>query len=287
MSNLDSDIVKAQEIVSCKTSNLKDNCFHNNSCIYKFTNEDISSYLYTSLLKNKKKILSVIASGDHIINSILLGCKDIDCYDISIFPKYFLKLKMAALKSLDYQEFIKFFAGSIHEEFNIEKYDLIAENLSDNDRKFWDSLFDFFDGEEIYSSTLFSSEAFSKNGAIANNPYLKKDNFERVKEMIDDVKINCYDGDIFMLVDRLSDKYDLINLSNICYYIEGENKMLSYRKFLEKLPLDKNGCAISYIFSFANCPLEEVEEHLSSDNIYSVPLSFEKSNSGLILSKRR
>ena len=261
MNNLHDDIVKAQEIVSTKTTNLKEKRFHSNSSVYKFTNENINSGLYSFLLSNKR-MLSVIGSGDHIINSILLGSKNIDCYDISTFPKYFLKLKMAAIKTLNHEEFMSFFAGAVHEEFNTAVYDKISANLGDTDREFWDSLFDYFDGEEIYNSTLFSSEAFSKAGAVANNPYLQKENFQKVKEMLDDVLINCYDGDIFMLVDSLRDKYDLINLSNICYYMEGKNRMTAYRKFLEKLPLDDTGIALSYIFSFSNCDCKNIQNSL-------------------------
>ena len=62
----------------------KDN-FINTSSIYKFTNEDITSYFHH--LENKENILSVIGSGNQILNSILAGAKNIDCFDISVFPE--------------------------------------------------------------------------------------------------------------------------------------------------------------------------------------------------------
>ena len=39
---------------------------------------------------NKKNILSVIGSGDQIINSLITKPECIDCFDISIYPEYFL-----------------------------------------------------------------------------------------------------------------------------------------------------------------------------------------------------
>ena len=53
------------------------------SGIYRGTNEMISSKEYTSFITNRERILSVIASGDQILNSILLGSNDVEAFDIS------------------------------------------------------------------------------------------------------------------------------------------------------------------------------------------------------------
>lgn len=94
-----SDLEIAQNIVSRNYQNDSNGkTFHNTSVIYRTSNERICDYI--EYLKNKKKMLSVIASGDQILNSILVNSFNIDAFDISAFPKYFLKLKMAAIRAL-------------------------------------------------------------------------------------------------------------------------------------------------------------------------------------------
>ena len=68
------------------------------SSIYKFSNENISAYF--NHLQNKENVLSVIGSGNQILNTILGGTRNIDCFDISIFPEYYLQLQIASIISL-------------------------------------------------------------------------------------------------------------------------------------------------------------------------------------------
>lgn len=65
--------------------------FQNISGIYKFTNENIASYFHH--LENKKRVLTVIGSGAQVLNGILAGSDNFDCFDISIFPEYYLTCK--------------------------------------------------------------------------------------------------------------------------------------------------------------------------------------------------
>lgn len=82
------DIVLAQQIVANRYRNIKKDIYHDTSFIFASTNEKIN--LYSSFYQNKNRILSVIGSGDQMLNMILSGCKQIDGFDISRFPKYFL-----------------------------------------------------------------------------------------------------------------------------------------------------------------------------------------------------
>lgn len=104
---LKEDIIIAQKIVSCSFNNMSKENYHGNSFIYRFTNEKINEY--QKYLENRKKVLTVTASGDHILNSVLAGTKEIDSYDISRFPRYFFELKKAAILSLSKEEYLQFF----------------------------------------------------------------------------------------------------------------------------------------------------------------------------------
>lgn len=64
--------------------------FEELSGIYRFTNEDITSYFHH--LENKERVLTVIGSGSQILNGVLAGTRNFDCFDISIFPEYYLHL---------------------------------------------------------------------------------------------------------------------------------------------------------------------------------------------------
>ena len=103
---INDDIKVAQKIVSHSKSNVSEKPYHSNSFIYRTTNEEISKY--QCLLENKDSILSVIASGNQILNNIFAGGKNITGFDISTFPKYYLNLQIGALEVFNLDEFIKF-----------------------------------------------------------------------------------------------------------------------------------------------------------------------------------
>ena len=108
--------------------------FHECDRVYKGTNENIKSMPYQDALRAKNEILSVIGSGDQILNSIFLDVKNIDAYDISVFTNYFLKLKMAAIKTLDYFDYLDFFYGD--HPFDSKKFENIVNNLDYDNKAF-------------------------------------------------------------------------------------------------------------------------------------------------------
>ena len=170
-----SDVVIAQQVVSRVKYNFGDkDPFHNTSAIYKISNERIQDY--HKFLTNKKRMLSVIASGDQILCGILEGTKEIDAFDISIFPKYFLFLKIAGIQALSREEYIDFFYGACNrDEVYEDMYDNIRVYLEDEVLDFWDGLLNFFEWKEVYNSTLFSTEPYIERTAINQNKYLQSD----------------------------------------------------------------------------------------------------------------
>lgn len=152
---INDDIKAAQKIVSHSKSNVSEKPYHSNSFIYRTTNEEISKYQF--LLENKDSILSVIASGNQILNNIFAGGKNITGFDISTFPKYYLNLQIGALEVFNLDEFIKFFYEDIEDSEYDDMYDLIHPFLDKETKLFWDGLLNYFDFSEIKDSTLFSS----------------------------------------------------------------------------------------------------------------------------------
>ncbi len=152
----------AQSIVRGNYSNLNGKTtFHSESFIYKKTNEKLNEFI--DLLLNKDKVLSVIGSGDQILNTLLTKPSKIDAFDISVFPKFFLKLKIASIKSLSRDEYIKFFFSTtetgLDEYYDDLYFDKIRKELDSETEDFWTYLFQYNDWYDIYNSTLFSSES--------------------------------------------------------------------------------------------------------------------------------
>ncbi len=253
--NISEDIENAVKLISGKIKR-DESSFDSNSMIYRTTNETISNPAYIECLKDKKRVLSIIASGDQIINSILFGSQDIVGIDISRYPKYFLPIKIEALKKLNKQDFLNFILGNDEEKpFSKSKYYEIRDNLPLFAISFWDELFYRFNEDEINDSQLFSRFSIKENRMINNNPYLQDDNYEKIQEKIKDVNIELIDYDMFKIHELKIGKFDLINLSNLINYlapdyIPDELKIELYKEYVKTLPLSKDGIAIVYNFGF-------------------------------------
>lgn len=244
MNDVYDDIRWAYNIIDGKNAFKVRDSYHNHSFIYKFSNENVNSYF--KYLMNRNQVLEVISSGDQILNTILAGSYNIDAFDISCFPKYFLNLKLAAIRSLTREEFIDFFVNDnyLFDDYYDDLFDLIKVNLDNNDKMFWDRLFNFYDWSNIYNSLLFSSETYSLGKVINNNKYLTDDSFLLLKDLIPKINLNTYTCDISDLVSKLGCSYDLVNLSNIIYYMDLDK----YGKLINNVPLTTDGVVISYIY---------------------------------------
>ena len=274
MSDVNQDLITAQRILERDYFNFGNSCYHDTSAIYKVSNEMISAIPYCEALKNREKVLSVIASGDQILNSILAGSTIIDGFDVSVFPKYFLQLKMAAISTLTRDEFLQFFIEPIDYKniFSYDFYEKIKNNLSEDARAFWDGLFDYYEGYDIYHSTLFSSELYTTNSQLKMNPFLKEDNYSILKSNLGKIKIRFFDGNIFKIVDSLKDGYDLINLSSIVYY--NNSSFSQYVDFLLNLPLNERGVAITYLYDVFGRSKQFSEVLFNQSNLSIEPFPF-------------
>ncbi len=235
----------AQSIVRGNYSNLNGKTtFHSESFIYKKTNEKLNEFI--DLLLNKDKVLSVIGSGDQILNTLLTKPSKIDAFDISVFPKFFLKLKIASIKSLSRDEYIKFFFSTtetgLDEYYDDLYFDKIRKELDSETEDFWTYLFQYNDWYDIYNSTLFSSESVIEEQALVQNKYLENDEYYKLREILQNAEINYIESNLLDL--RINDTYDLIYLSNILEYV----KKSEYFDKIDELSDKSKGIIISYIF---------------------------------------
>ena len=274
---LDNDIILAQRIVSCKYNNINNpEIYHDTSFIYKFSNESIIDY--QKYLKNRNNAFIVTASGDQILNSILEGTTNITSCDVSRFPKYFFELKKAAILSLSKDEYLDFFLkdDNYDDILNDDIYDNIRNNMCDEDREFWDGLFQFFEGGEIYNSSLFSHEVVTPQLVISRNSYLQDNNYNKLQSNIEKTNINHQIGNVRDIILNEKKEYDLVNLSSIIYYYNG-----NYKELLESIKLSDEGIILTYLYDKGKRNIDDLfkEKEYSFDN-------FSKSGDGVMIYKK-
>ena len=244
--------ILAQGIVRGTKSNLKKECFHSHSFIYKKTNEQLE--YVTEYFKEKKRILCVIGSGDQILNALTFFPEKIVGFDISIFPKFFLKLKLAGIMSLSRDEFIEFFFD-VNYNSNEDFYDdiffyKIFPYLDEQSKNFWGFLFEYNEWYDIYNSPLFSSEVVIVKRALEQNVYLKEEKYKELKEIIPKVKIDFIVADIINT--QIENDFDLIYLSNIIQY---EN-VWKYKEKVKELTRNRKTEVLTYVFGEIDRVLE-------------------------------
>ena len=237
------------------SKNNNDNLFSMHSKVYAFTTENISGY-YKNINFIDKKILTICSSGDHILNAIFLGCKDIDCFDINIFTKYYMYLKLGAIKVLTYSEFLYFFESE--NKFSFGLYQKISTSLNEEIKKFWDLV---YSNEDIISDIdkIFMNIDYKKTNKIYNL-YLKEDNYNTLKNILlnDSININFIQSDFLVIHKKLKDNYNYIFLSNIIDYLPNyytNNFNSNYIGYIKEYFIKKISCEkiyYCYIYNIEN-----------------------------------
>lgn len=295
--DLPKDIQIAKGIIG---RNLEKNLdiFDDYSMVYRVSNENMADSTYLKAFKNKKRVLAITASGDQILNSILFGGEDITGIDVSNFPKYYVALKFAALKSLTKEEYLHFILGNkVSPPLSKELYGKVRLNMCDDSRLFWDSIFSNFTEKEIDDSPFFGYFNLSENRVTKTCPYLQGDNFDLIKKMLDSTEIRLLTMDLTKLNEDLG-RFDLILLSNVLYYITEkyksfEDKIEVYKKIMRSLPLNPNGLVLSYNFTMdgyigqyfreKGFHTSRVDENISSIFLENEIITYEKNqNKSLI-----
>ncbi len=204
-----------------------------NNKIYKFTNENLTSFkeLYDF---EGKKVLSVIGSGDQYFASILYGASEVTLFDKNPLAYYYLIFKYAAIKIFSYEEFIKFFF--ISDMRNITLYNKLRLALPREVRDVFDKYFKIGINSISHPSLGLKKTMNYKTGRII--PYLDKKNYNILKAKLNDknfptIKVLLFED----LYKELNSSYDVMLFSNIFCYLgvlvdEYNDYMKNYMKFL-------------------------------------------------------
>ena len=209
---------------------------HISQC-YAFSNENLSWYYPIFNIKDND-VLTVCGSGDQVLSAILYGAKSVDVFDSNQLAYYHLILKMSAIKSLDFKDFIKFYTLK---DFKNERNDyckIIEQNISNEEvRLFWKQI--FIDNDNLPHCFLGNNSY--PEFLIDKIPYLNEKDYYILRSKLNEEKINFKNVDILKTVDVFDKKYDFINLSNILFYIPDKQAYIYFINLLSNKSLKENG----------------------------------------------
>lgn len=267
MERVKEDIIFLDKVLSIKKPQ---ELYRNYFCwLYPFTNENINGYFKNIKFENKS-VLTIVSSGDHILNSFLLGAEKIDAFDSNPLAKYYTELKIAAIKELSFKEFLSFFYNKkifrISPDYlNKKTYLRIRSNLDDNCKIFWDYLFKKYSTKNIANSYLFSADFLNLKGLLKANTYMNEENYLKLRVLLEDKKVTYYNMDLENIV-NINKTYDIILLSNVPAFLENIFKVEGLKKLkniIKTLTHAKSKVVLSYMYyNLLGLPVKE-------DSIYN------------------
>lgn len=210
--------------------------------------------LLNELKLQKEKALVVSGSFDQSLECINQGFKIVDAFDINKLAKHIMNLKLAAIKCLTYDEFVRFMLCF----FNQEIYEKITSFLALETKMYFDTLLKKYSKNQLIN--LFSHYNSKQNTCFwskcqQNFSFYNEKEFYELKERLKDAQYSFIPLDIFNEIDlqnKLKTKYDFIYLSNILFFasIPVENFIADlFPYFLNSL--EKEGVLVlNYFHSF-------------------------------------
>lgn len=187
--------------------------FQDGDPVYLFTNENIHGTLKTAGDISGKKILTVGASGDHVFESYLLGAGDVHTFDINSNQKNVIELKNHMIRGLPYANFMDFFFDKKN-FFNQKILISIKSNFSDDLRTFLKKCNGLDKRKNFKYRAAYTSEYNIKRLQYIAN----ENNYNIVRDRLPE-RIPFKHCDIAKSVYSITEKYDLILLSNIFSYL--------------------------------------------------------------------
>jgi hypothetical protein len=189
-------------------------------------------------------------------------------FDLNKRAEFITRLKIAAIKTLNYEEFLMFFGKNrqMSKLFDYVLYRKIKTKLDIRTTKFFDKLYkEFrFKGGRLASSQYFRRRRNSAQRTKLINGYLQNETtYMKLRNILAETKfrfIKCGLEELSLNKNLRKKKFDIINISNVPDYItgllqkQGHNDPFKY--FVSKIiiPIFKLISSDGLIFYFRNSP---------------------------------
>lgn len=174
---------------------------------------------YFEVLPNRNLFNACIIAGsaDSIFELLRRGITKIDAVDINKFQIMTAVLKVAALKTLDRNEYEDFLLYDNPRLLSYNTFKRIIDNIDDEEAKsFWDTLIrNNASNTDVYD-IFFKNQYAEADKYRYNNLYIKKNgSYELVRKNLENASIKFHQSDAldFLLNSRI--KYDIIDITNI------------------------------------------------------------------------
>lgn len=228
--------------------------------IYPFTSENIAGYM-EDLDLTDKKIITVTASSDHILNAIAQGALDITTFDINPETRFYMELKLAGVKRLEYEDFLKIFL--LDNSMSLNKEIIMSLITSRDCQYYWEEKYreNKNNGLLLKKSSVFYRKYFNTKSKLRQNIYLNKSKYQQVQKRLEEVKINFINTDLKNL--HLKGEYDDMFLSNISDYISlmyQEHPLEQFAKKIYELSENVKTIYFAYLYDIGNSNRSEIDD---------------------------
>lgn len=188
--------------------------------IYRMCNEDLTGFL-PQLIKKDGSVLTVASSGDQYLSSVLFDAKEIDIFDVNKFTYYFTYLKIAAIKTLEFDEYKEIFlyrpASPQHVPFNNKVLKKLKPYLEADVYEFFHTI--CMNGIRVLERLFFMYSFIEQEAAVTDIPYLKEKKYYQLKDKLNNRELPTFiHGEVTDVIKNSSKTYDTILLSNMAIY---------------------------------------------------------------------
>ena len=252
------------------------------SKVYPTTTENIKGYYKYYNFKDKD-ILTVCASGDHIFCALLNGAKSVDAFDINALTEYYFYLKKALIEKTTFKEFKNLFTKYLISSKKVgNTYEYIRDGLDGIYQEFWDEIITYILNNNMTLKNMFMIPRIHLLD-LKNINYFDNKSFEKLKEVLNGIKINFIQTDITNLKLQLNKKYDYMFLSNISDYI-GISKAKDIA--FDLMPYIKNSGEIAYAYMYET-PFNEARKYDQDFLIANETFALDRNNDLVLTMKKR
>lgn len=184
-----------------------------------------------------KDVLTVASSADQYISAKYYGAKKCDIYDINRFTYYISYLKIAAIRCLDYEEFMRFMIplrdGKQSKDFwSLKTFKRVFKELPSDVAYFWENALYLFKKHSLGNLTYITDRSSRIENVKSGMPfYASKEEYYKLQAILRGQDYpKFYLSDLAKLADVVKDEYDFVYLSNIieCMVCEEISKYPSF-----------------------------------------------------------
>lgn len=192
-----------------------------NAPVYIYATELVGDY-YQTLGAKGGDILTVLGSGDQMINAFALGANTVASFDLNQNAKFIAELKVSAIEHETYESFLSFFGDTYSNAvFGRATYNRLRGYLTKEATEFFDRIYEEskLSGTQPAHHSLFRQRDFLGISPTQVNLYMKDEVFyEKTRSALSDREWPFMQSDASKVSKNLSGQFDLINLSNVPNY---------------------------------------------------------------------